>query len=103
MRTPRWLGVLVVTLLLALPHAAHAAGGGQYAWETTSQKVLDSLTGPMAAIIGTAAVFMFGVMLAMSDGGGLGVILKILVGLSVAFTASGLIGTLFGFGGGMIA
>ena len=93
--------ILTVVLLLVATHA-HAAGGGAYAWETTLQKVIASLSGPVAGGIGAGAIVVFGLSLAMSDGGGLRVVIGIIFGLSIAFTAAPLVATLFGFGGGAL-
>jgi type IV secretion system protein TrbC len=94
--------VALTAALLLLPILAHAAGGGAYAWETTLQRVIASLTGPVAGGIGVGAIVLFGLGLAMSDGGGLRVVIGIIFGLSVAFSAVSLVATLFGFGGGAL-
>jgi len=95
--------VLVTTVAwLTLPALAFAAGGGTYAWETTLQKIITSLTGPVAGGIGVGAIAIFGLGMAFSEGGGLRTILGIVFGLSIAFTATSLIASLFGFAGGAL-
>ena len=91
-----------LVLLLGPRLALAAGGGGTFAWETTLNKVIQSLTGPVASGIGIGAIAIFGLGMAFSEGGGLRVILGIIFGLSIAFTATGLISSLFGFAGGAL-
>jgi type IV secretion system protein TrbC len=91
-----------LTLLFLTPRLALAAGGGAYAWETTLQKLITSLTGPVASGIGIGAIALFGLGLAFSEGGGLRTLIGIVFGLSIAFTATSLISSFFGFAGGAV-
>lgn len=79
-----------------------AAGGGGMPWETPIQSLVDSITGPVARAIGIVSVFIFGGMMAMSEAGGLRVVLGIVFGLSIMFAAATWGLTFFGFAGGAV-
>jgi len=70
-------------------------------WEAPLQKILDSLTGPVAKILGVIAIVIAGFGIAFGEAGsGMRRIFQIVLGLSIAFTASTLVVSLFGFSGG---
>lgn len=72
-------------------------------WEGPLEKILSSLSGPVAKILGIIAIVIAGLGLAFGESsGGMRRIFQIVLGLSIAFTASSLIGSLFGFSGGAI-
>ena len=72
-------------------------------WETPLQRIVDSLSGPVAKIVGVIAITLAGFGIAFGEGGtGMRRIFQIVFGLSIAFTASSLIVSLFGFSGGAI-
>ena len=88
---------------LALPAQAWAAGaGGGMPWEQPLQKVLDSVSGPVAQTLGVLAIIAFGLGLAFSEGGGLRTALGILFGLAIAYASSTFFMTFFGFAGGAL-
>lgn len=79
-----------------------ASGGSGMPWESTLNKFLQSLQGPVARTAGVAAVVITGIAFAFGEGGqwfkkGLG----ILFGLSIAFSATSFINQL-GFSGGAL-
>jgi type IV secretory pathway VirB2 component (pilin) len=88
--------------LLASPHAARAAGGGGAAlpWEGPLNQVLTSFTGPVAKALCILAIVVLGFGFAFSDGGGLRRVLGLLLGVSIAVTATSFGVTFFGFDGG---
>jgi type IV secretion system protein VirB2 len=80
---------------------AHAAGAGA-PWEAPLQAFLNSLTGPVAQIVGVAAVVLCGFAIAFSEGGGgLRKLVFVALGLSIAFAATTFFLPLFGFAGGV--
>ena len=88
--------------LWILSRTAHAAGGGM-PWEGPLTQILDSLSGPVARIIGVIAIIMTGLGIAFGEGGGgLRKLLFIVFGLSIAFSASTFFLAFFGFGGGVV-
>ena len=92
-------------LLFVMIGDAYAAGAGGEAgglpWETPLQNLLASLTGPVAQVLGTAAIVFVGLGLAFSEGGGImRRALWLVFGLSLAFAAATWGLTFLGFGGG---
>jgi type IV secretory pathway VirB2 component (pilin) len=97
---PAIAGVLT---LLSLPRAslAAAANGGQpLPWEGPLNQVLASFTGPVAKALCILAIVVIGFGFAFSEGGGLRRILGLLLGVSIAVTATSFGVTFFGFDGG---
>ena len=89
--------------LLASPRAAHAAaagGGAALPWEAPLAQVLASFTGPVAKALCILAIVVLGFGFAFSDGGGLRRVLGLLLGVSIAVTATSFGVTFFGFDGG---
>ena len=92
--------LLVFTVLLLWSQAAHASGTGM-PWEGPLEQIMDSLTGPVAKIIGTLAILGSGIGVAFSEGGSsVRKFVYVLFGLSIAFTAASFFLPLFGFAGG---
>ena len=72
-------------------------------WESPLQKLVQSLTGPVAKAIGIAAIVITALGMAMSEGGHtMKTFIKILFGLSIAFTAGTFGLQLVGFSGGLL-
>ena len=79
---------------------AHGAGAGM-PWETPLNNFLTSLTGPVAKIVGVAAVVITGLGIAFSEGGsGMPKIVTVASGLTIAFSATTFFLPLFGYAGG---
>jgi type IV secretion system protein TrbC len=92
---------LAVTLLLLWPRLA-AAGGSGMPYEAPLQRILDSMTGPVAKTAGVIAIVITGLTFAFGDGGGvLRRLVGIVFGLSIAFSAATFFLTFFGFAGGL--
>lgn len=97
--------VLLVALLLGvalLPEAAFAAASGQpMPWEAPLEKVLSSVTGPVARAIGAIVIVMSGMALTMGEAsGGTRRLLWVGMGLSITFTAVSFFLNFFGFAAG---
>jgi len=91
---------LVLTVIALLPAVSHASGSG-LPWEGPLQRILDSISGPVAKVAGVLAIVLTGLGLAFGEGGGLmRKALGIVFGLSIAFSASTFGLSFFGFGGG---
>ena len=79
---------------------AYAAETG-LPWEGPLEKILASLTGPVAKVLGVIAIVIAGFGIAFGESGGaMRRIFQIVLGLSIAFTASSLVVSLFGFSRG---
>ena len=90
-------------MLLSLPHTARAAaanGGQPLPWEGPLNQVLASFTGPVAKALCILSIVVIGFGFAFSEGGGLRRILGLLLGVSIAVTATSFGVTFFGFDGG---
>ena len=100
-RLPRW-PVIPLAILAVMASHAQAAGSGM-PWEQPLQQILDSLTGPVAKIVGVIAITILGLSLAFGEtSGGLRRLIQIVFGLSIAFTASTFFLSFFSFGGGAL-
>lgn len=87
--------------LIILPNAFATSTG--LPWESPLEKILDSLTGPVAKILGVIAIVLAGFGIAFGEASsGMRRIFQIVLGLSIAFTASTLVVSLFGFSGGAV-
>ncbi len=94
--------IAIVLLLLVFSVDAMAAGGGM-PWESRLTSLLNSLTGPVAKVFGTAAIILTGLGLAFSDSGGLiRKMIWVVFGLSIAFSASSWGLGFLGYGGGAL-
>jgi type IV secretory pathway VirB2 component (pilin) len=93
---------LLSLLSSARPARAAAAGGGgaPLPWEGPLNQVLASFTGPVAKALCILAIVVLGFGFAFSDGGGLRRVLGLLLGVSIAVTATSFGVTFFGFDGG---
>ena len=70
-------------------------------WESPLQKILDSLTGPVAKILGVIAIVIAGFGIAFGEAGsGIRRLFQVIFGLSIVFSAATLVVSLFGVGGG---
>ena len=90
----------VFSLAIIYSGIAHGAGAGM-PWETPLNNFLTSLTGPVAKIVGVAAVVITGLGIAFSEGGsGMRKIVTVAFGLTIAFSATTFFLPLFGYAGG---
>ena len=95
---------IIVMIMLLMPQTAHAAGSAM-PWEGPLTSILQSIEGPVAKIFGTIAIIMtgIGIGLAFGDaGGGMRNLIKIVFGLSIAFTATSFFLSFFSFTGGAV-
>jgi len=99
--TARFAGLSALLLvLLVLPTLAHASDTGM-PWEGPLNRVIASLTGPVARGIGVLAIVGAGLAIAFGEGGaGVKRLLQVVLGLSIAFTASSFLLSLFGVASG---
>jgi type IV secretion system protein TrbC len=98
--TPAVAGVLSFLSAPSFALAAAANGGQALPWEGPLNQVLASFTGPVAKALCILAIVALGFGFAFSEGGGLRRILGLLLGVSIAVTATSFGVTFFGFDGG---
>lgn len=93
---------IIVLIMMLMPQTAYAAGSAM-PWEGPLTSILQSIEGPVAKIFGTIAIIMTGIGLAFGDaGGGMRNLIKIVFGLSIAFTATSFFLSFFSFTGGAV-
>lgn len=94
--------IFFAAALLALAAPAYAAGSGM-PWEAPLQKIVESITGPVARAAAVIAIVIAGVTIIFSEGGG-GVRKLAFVGLGIAimFAAVSFFLDFFGFAGGAL-
>ena len=81
--------------------AAGAGGGQAMPWETPLNQVLASFTGPVAQALCILSIVVLGFGFAFSEGGGgLRRILGVMLGVTIAVTATSFGVAFFGFDGG---
>lgn len=94
----RLYNYLIFALILISANAYAAETG--LPWESPLEKILASLTGPVAKVLGVLAIVVAGFGIAFGEAGsGMRRLFQVVLGLSIAFTASSLIMSLFGFAG----
>ena len=99
--TRRRLLLSALLVVVLFPVLAHASGSGM-PWESWLQKVLDSISGPVAKIIGAIVIILSGLGAASGEGGaGTRKWVTVAFGLSIAFTATSFFLSFLGFSGGV--
>ena len=76
------------------------SGGAPLPWETPLARILASFTGPVAKALCILSIVMLGFGFAFSEGTGMRRILGVLLGVSIAVTATSFGVSFFGFDGG---
>lgn len=101
---PGVAGALIALTASPLARAAAAGPNGLNGqptpWENPLNQLLASLSGPVAKALCILAIVVLGFGFAFSEGGGLRRILGLLLGVSIAVTATSFGVTFFGFDGG---
>jgi type IV secretion system protein VirB2 len=93
---------LLASVLIVLLSSSVFAAGASMPWEGPLTKILNSISGPVAKVIGTLAIITCGLGLAFGSAeGGMKKGLQIVFGLCIAFTASSFFISFFGFAGGL--
>jgi type IV secretory pathway VirB2 component (pilin) len=106
-RTRRTQLVLITGLIMISTTVARALSlgglGGGMPWEGPLSQILDSVTGPVARVIGAIAIMAIGFGIAFSEGGSM--MKKVLwgvLGLTIAFNATQWGLSFMGFSGGLL-
>ena len=84
------IAAILTLTLISLTHVepAFAAGSGM-PWEGPLDQLLSSLSGPVARVIGVAAIIVTGLGIAFGEGGGgMRKMLWVVFGLTIAFSAT---------------
>lgn len=81
---------------------ATATNGQALPWEGPLQRIMESISGPVAKIIGVIVIVMAGLGIAFGESGtGVRRMFQVVLGLSIAFTAASIIATLYNRSGGV--
>ena len=90
-------------LLLVCPAAfATDSNAGPMPWEGPLQMIMNSISGPVAKILGVIAIVIAGLGIAFGESGsGVRKLFQVVLGLAIAFTAAAIVATLFQPAGGM--
>jgi type IV secretion system protein VirB2 len=100
-RLPALAGSLTLFAYVNIANASTTGSGGDpLPWETPLARILASFTGPVAKTLCILSIVLVGFGFAFSEGGGLRRILGILLGVSIAVTATSFGVSFFGFDGG---
>jgi type IV secretion system protein TrbC len=92
----RYLAYAIFAALLLQANAAYAAGSGM-PWEGPLDQLLQSLAGPVARVVGVAAIVVTGLGIAFGEGGGgMRKMLWVVFGLTIAFSATSFFLSFFG-------
>jgi type IV secretion system protein VirB2 len=99
-RTLVFLSLIVAVALLGAGDALASSAG--MPWEGPLNRLLQSLTGPVAKAVGVFSIVGLGFGIAFSEGGsGLRKALWVVLGLAIAFSATSFFLSFMGFSGGL--
>lgn len=94
-------GVLL-TLFLICPQVFADDVNGPMPWEGPLQAIMNSISGPVAKILGVIAIVLAGLGIAFGESGsGVRKLFQVVLGLAIAFTAASIVSTLFQPAGGI--
>lgn len=98
------IAAILTLTLISLAHASPAmAAGSGMPWEGPLDQLLSSLSGPVARVIGVAAIIVTGLGIAFGEGGGgMRKMLWVVFGLTIAFSATSFFLSFFGGGSGAV-
>ena len=101
MTRKRAISLISVALITLAAGDALASSAGM-PWEGPLERLLQSLTGPVAKAVGVFAIIGLGFGIAFSEGGcGLRKALWVVLGLAIAFSATSFFLSFMGFSGGL--
>ena len=102
MNTKRAISLVITFAVLLAAHDALASSAGM-PWEGPLNRLLQSLTGPVAKAVGVFSIVGLGFGIAFSEGGsGLRKALWVVLGLAIAFSATSFFLSFMGFSGGAL-
>lgn len=82
--------------------ALGAEAGETLPWEGPLQKIMDSISGPVAKTLGVIVIVIAGLGIAFGESGsGVRKIFQVVLGLGIAFSAASIIATLYQPSGGL--
>jgi len=101
--SPRRATSILVTVIVILAAGDALASSAGMPWEGPLNRLLQSLTGPVAKAVGVFSIVGLGFGIAFSEGGsGLRKALWVVLGLAIAFSATSFFLSFMGFSGGAL-
>lgn len=101
----RWFekGVIAAfVVFVTLDVAFAAAAGDAMPWEGPLQKIMDSISGPVAKVAGVIAIVIAGLGIAFGESGsGVRKLFQVVLGLAIAFSAASIVASLYHPSGGV--
>jgi type IV secretory pathway VirB2 component (pilin) len=92
----RRVGIAISAFLMAAVANASGAGDQPMPWEGPLQKIMHSISGPVAQTLGVIVIVLAGLGIAFGESGsGVRKILMVVCGLAIAFTASSIVASLY--------
>ena len=89
------LSIYIILYIFLISNKIYASTTTGLPWERPLERILESLTGPVAKVLGVIAIVIAGFGIAFGESGrGVCRIFQVVLGLSIAFTASSIIFTL---------
>lgn len=83
-----------LALLITAPYVF--ASGPAMPWEGPLNTIMQSISGPVAKVIGVIAIVLAGLGIAFGESGsGVRRLFQVVLGLAIAFTAASIVSTLF--------
>lgn len=101
--SPRRATSILLTVIVILAAGDALASSAGMPWEGPLNRLLQSLTGPVAKAVGVFSIVGLGFGIAFSEGGsGLRKALWVVLGLAIAFSATSFFLSFMGFSGGAL-
>jgi len=92
----------LATLCLICPQVFADDTGASMPWVGPLQMIMNSISGPVAKILGVIAIVLAGLGIAFGEAGsGVRKLFQVVLGLAIAFTAASIVATLFQPTGGI--
>lgn len=101
--THRHIGVLCIIAFLGINQALASTTGQPLPWEGPLKMIMDSISGPVAKMLGVIVIVIAGLGIAFGEAGsGVRRIFQVVLGLAIAFSAASIIATLYNTSSGVV-
>ena len=92
-----------ICFIMSSQAIADTVGGSGMPWEGPLQKIVDSITGPVARVIAVLAIVLAGLGIAFGEAGsGVRKLFQVVFGLAIAFGAASIVASVFSPSSGVI-
>jgi len=98
-----YLNLLSILFFLSLNQAWATTSGQPLPWEGPLKLIMDSISGPVAKMLGVIVIVIAGLGIAFGESGsGVRRIFQVVLGLAIAFSAASIIATLYNTSSGVV-